>query len=56
MTDSIYLECLEDDASKFWSGSVTGEVLTTRWGKLGTQGQSKIEAFADDLPGVFRTA
>lgn len=47
MTDVVYLECIESGASKFWSGTVEGEVLTTRWGKIGTQGGSKEEAFAD---------
>ena len=39
MSDSINLECVEDGASKFWSGTVKGNVLTTRWGKIGTKGQ-----------------
>jgi predicted DNA-binding WGR domain protein/3-methyladenine DNA glycosylase AlkC len=47
MSDVVYLECVEDGASKFWSGTVKGKVLTTRWGKIGTQGQSKEETFAD---------
>jgi predicted DNA-binding WGR domain protein len=47
MSDTIYLEFVEAGASKFWSGTVKGKVLTTRWGKIGTQGQSKEEGFAD---------
>jgi predicted DNA-binding WGR domain protein/pentose-5-phosphate-3-epimerase len=47
MSDVVYLECVEDGSSKFWSGTVKGKVLTTRWGKIGTQGQSKEETFAD---------
>jgi len=47
MTAVVYLECVEAGALKFWSGSVKGKVLTTRWGKIGTQGQSKEETFAD---------
>ena len=47
MTDVVYLECIESGASKFWSGTVEGKVLTTRWGKIGTQGQSKEETFED---------
>jgi len=43
---SIDLECIEDGSSKFWSGSVKGKTLTTRWGKIGTAGQSKAESFA----------
>ena len=47
MTDVVYLECIESGASKFWSGTVEGKVLTTRWGKIATQGQSKEETFED---------
>jgi predicted DNA-binding WGR domain protein/pentose-5-phosphate-3-epimerase len=43
----MYLECVEAGTSKFWSGSVKGKVLTTRWGKIGTQGQSKEETFVN---------
>lgn len=49
MSDSINLECVEDGASKFWSGTVKGNVLTTRWGKIGTKGQGKEETFADPV-------
>ncbi|MFM8356762.1 MAG: WGR domain-containing protein, partial [Gammaproteobacteria bacterium] len=45
MSDSVYLEFRADGSSKFWSGSVLGSVLTTRWGKIGTTGQSKEEVF-----------
>jgi predicted DNA-binding WGR domain protein len=42
----IRLTCTEDGASKFWEGSVAGSELTTRWGKLGTSGQSATKSFA----------
>ena len=37
--------CTEDDANKFWEGAVEGSALTTRWGKVGTAGQSKTKSF-----------
>ena len=46
MADAVSLTCTEDGASKFWSGSVKGKTLATRWGKIGTAGQSKEETFA----------
>ena len=46
MADAVSLTCTEDGASKFWSGSVKGKTLATRWGKIGTAGQAKEETFA----------
>jgi predicted DNA-binding WGR domain protein len=40
------LVCTEDGANKFWEGVVEGSTLTTRWGKVGTAGQTKAKAFA----------
>ncbi len=37
----IYLEYKDAKSEKFWEVSVKGKVMTTRWGKLDTQGQSK---------------
>jgi DNA ligase-1 len=42
-----YFECVEGNSSKFWEVSVSGAELTTRWGKLGTSGQTKTKTFAD---------
>lgn len=36
-----YLEYKDSSSEKFWEVSVKGKTLTTRWGKLDTQGQSK---------------
>jgi DNA ligase-1 len=33
-------------ASKFWEVSVSGSSLTTRWGKIGSDGQTKTKTFA----------
>ncbi|HTQ45008.1 MAG TPA: WGR domain-containing protein [Polyangiaceae bacterium] len=38
--------CTEDGSNKFWEGSVEGNSVTTRWGKVGTSGQTKTKAFA----------
>jgi DNA ligase-1 len=40
-------ECAEGTSNKFWEVSVSGCDLTTRWGKAGTDGQSKTKTFAD---------
>ena len=36
-----YLEYKDSKTEKFWEVSVKGKVMTARWGKLDTQGQSK---------------
>ena len=36
-----YLEYKDSKSEKFWEVSVKGKVMTTRWGKLETAGQSK---------------
>ncbi len=43
-----YFEFVDGTSSKFWEISVSGADLTTRWGKIGTSGQSKTKTFADD--------
>ncbi len=42
-----YFECVEGSSGKFWEVSVSAADLTTRWGKLGTTGQTKTKTFAD---------
>ena len=37
----IFLEYKDSQTEKFWEVSVKGKVMTTRWGKLETQGQTK---------------
>ena len=37
----IYLEFKDLKSEKFWEVSVKSKVITTRWGKVGTAGQSK---------------
>lgn len=40
------LECTEDGSSKFWEGQAQGLTFTARWGKIGTDGQTKAKDFA----------
>ncbi len=39
--------CTEGGSSKFWEAAVAGDTLTVRFGKLGTDGQTKAKDFAD---------
>jgi predicted DNA-binding WGR domain protein len=32
---------------KFWEGSVVGKTLVVRWGRIGSEGQSKTKSFGD---------
>ena len=41
----IYLEYRDEKSSKFWEVTVTDPTMTTRWGKLGSDGQSKEKAY-----------
>ena len=41
-----HFELTEDGSSKFWEIWHEGAELTTRWGKIGTNGQQKTKAFA----------
>ncbi|MFJ7440125.1 DUF4132 domain-containing protein [Methylorubrum thiocyanatum] len=40
-------ELVEGSAAKFWEASVAGATLTVRFGRIGTQGQSKDKTFSD---------
>ncbi len=40
------LTCTEGGSSKFWEGAVEGKNLVVRWGKIGTEGQTKTKALA----------
>src|SRR5262249_10185863 len=43
-----YFELVAGTASKFWEVSVNGKEMTTRWGRIGSAGQSKTKTFADE--------
>jgi DNA ligase 1 len=43
-----YFEFVDEKSSKFWEVSQRGNEMTTRWGKIGTAGQSKTKPFSDE--------
>lgn len=43
-----YYEFVEGTSSKFWEITHSGSEVTTRWGKIGTDGQSKTKTFKDE--------
>ena len=43
-----YYEFVDGTSSKFWEISMSGSEVTTRWGKIGTDGQSKTKPFKDE--------
>jgi DNA ligase-1 len=46
-TKNRHFEYVAGTSSKFWEVSCAGHTLTTRWGRIGSAGQSKTKAFAD---------
>ncbi len=42
-----YFEFVEGTSNKFWEVSQTDNTMTTRWGRIGSAGQSKTKTFAD---------
>ena len=51
-----YFEFVDDKSSKFWEVSQSGPDLTTRWGRIGTAGQSKTKTFADEAAAARQVA
>ncbi len=47
-----YFEFVEGTSSKFWEVSQSGNSMTTRWGRIGSTGQSKTKTFADDQSAI----
>ena len=43
-----YLEYRDEKSSKFWEVTVADTTMTTRWGKLGSDGQSKEKSFGSN--------
>ncbi|HYG36512.1 MAG TPA: DNA ligase [Clostridia bacterium] len=43
-----YFEFVQGTSSKFWEVSQTGNALMTRWGRIGSNGQSKTKTFGDE--------
>ena len=51
-TKPRYFEFVEGTSSKFWEVSQAGKTITTRWGRIGSTGQSKTKSFADEQAAV----
>jgi DNA ligase-1 len=49
-------EYIEGKSSKFWEIEAHGTELTTRWGRIGSAGQSKTKAFADEAAAAAAAA
>jgi DNA ligase-1 len=47
-TKPRYFEFVEGNSCKFWEVSQSGNTMTTRWGRIGSAGQSKAKTFADE--------
>jgi DNA ligase-1 len=43
-----YFEFTAGSSSKFWEVSVEGSEMTTRWGRIGSAGQTKTKTFPDE--------
>jgi DNA ligase 1 len=43
-----YFEFVQGTSSKFWEVSQAGNAMTTRWGRIGSNGQSKTKTFGDE--------
>jgi DNA ligase-1 len=43
-----YFEFVQGTSSKFWEVSQAGNAVTTRWGRIGSNGQSKTKTFGDE--------
>lgn len=43
-----HFEFVEGTSSKFWEVSHSGNTMSTRWGRIGSTGQSKSKTFADE--------
>jgi DNA ligase-1 len=51
-----YFEFVGGNSSKFWEVSQSGKDMTTRWGRIGTDGQSKTKTFADEAAAAKQVA
>ncbi len=43
-----YFEFVGGTSAKFWEVSQSGCDVTTRWGRIGSAGQSQVKSFADE--------
>jgi len=51
-----YFEFVQGTSSKFWEVSQSGNSMTTRWGRIGSSGQSKTKTFADETSAASAVA
>jgi DNA ligase-1 len=47
-SEKHYFEFIAGSSSKFWEVSVEGSEMSTRWGRIGSAGQSKTKSFPDE--------
>ncbi len=50
--DTHYFEFVGGNSSKFWQVTITGSDVTVRYGRIGTDGQSKTKSFSDEAAAV----
>jgi DNA ligase 1 len=51
-----YFELVDAKSSKFWEVAQAGSAMTTRWGRIGSAGQSKTKSFADEAAAARQVA
>lgn len=54
-TKPRHFEFVKGASSKFWEVTQSGNTMTTRWGRIGSNGQSKTKTFADQLAAAKAT-
>ncbi len=47
-TKKRYFEFVDGTSNKFWEVWMDGTEVTTNWGKIGTDGQTKAKPFPDE--------
>ena len=50
--DTQYFEFIGGNSRKFWEVTVTDSDVTVRYGRIGTDGQSKTKSFSDAAAAV----
>lgn len=48
MAETTRLELIDDTSAKFWQVTVDGAEVTTRWGRIGTDGRTKVTTEASE--------
>jgi DNA ligase-1 len=55
-TANRHFEFTDGKSNKFWEISRSGSDVTTRWGRIGTAGQSKTKIFVDESAAIKQEA